>query len=106
MWFNVGVLVALVLMVLAAGLLAMSLFAQLTRPPDQQILTPVVRHDAMGGSSTRHHNTATQHTQHTQQSTTQLPGVNLPVNQLAYFFVALAVAGIVHEFGHAIAAGW
>ncbi|KAJ3318170.1 Membrane-bound transcription factor site-2 protease [Blyttiomyces sp. JEL0837] len=33
-----------------------------------------------------------------------IPGVNLPLHTLGYYFIALAIAGVVHEFGHAIAA--
>lgn len=34
----------------------------------------------------------------------QVPGVNLPVSQLAYFFIAILVSGVIHEFGHGVAA--
>ena len=34
----------------------------------------------------------------------QVPGVNLPVSQLAYFFSAILVSGVIHEFGHGVAA--
>lgn len=34
----------------------------------------------------------------------QVPGVNLPTSQLAYFFIALLLSGIIHELGHAVAA--
>uniref|UniRef100_A0A2K5RC36 Membrane-bound transcription factor site-2 protease n=1 Tax=Cebus imitator TaxID=2715852 RepID=A0A2K5RC36_CEBIM len=33
-----------------------------------------------------------------------VPGINLPVNQLTYFFAAVLVSGVVHEIGHGIAA--
>uniref|UniRef100_A0A3Q3W0C1 Membrane-bound transcription factor site-2 protease n=1 Tax=Mola mola TaxID=94237 RepID=A0A3Q3W0C1_MOLML len=33
-----------------------------------------------------------------------VPGVNLPTSQLAYFFIALLLSGVVHELGHAVAA--
>ncbi|XP_062377534.1 membrane-bound transcription factor site-2 protease isoform X2 [Sardina pilchardus] len=33
-----------------------------------------------------------------------VPGVNLPVSQLAYFFTAILVSGVIHEFGHGVAA--
>ncbi|KAM6953542.1 membrane-bound transcription factor site-2 protease [Aplochiton taeniatus] len=33
-----------------------------------------------------------------------VPGVNLPVSQLAYFFTALLLSGVIHELGHAVAA--
>ncbi|XP_006627811.1 membrane-bound transcription factor site-2 protease isoform X1 [Lepisosteus oculatus] len=33
-----------------------------------------------------------------------VPGVNLPVSQLAYFFIAILISGVIHEFGHGVAA--
>ncbi|KAI8921142.1 peptidase family M50-domain-containing protein [Powellomyces hirtus] len=33
-----------------------------------------------------------------------IPGVNLPLSQLPYYFAALFVSGVIHEFGHALAA--
>eukprot|EP01126_Amoeba_proteus_P045639 TRINITY_DN5124_c0_g1_i10.p1 TRINITY_DN5124_c0_g1~~TRINITY_DN5124_c0_g1_i10.p1 ORF type:complete len:374 (-),score=50.57 TRINITY_DN5124_c0_g1_i10:888-2009(-) len=36
--------------------------------------------------------------------TPMLPGVNIPYSQLMYYFVSLLISGIIHEFGHAIAA--
>ncbi|KAJ1562471.1 Membrane-bound transcription factor site-2 protease [Nowakowskiella sp. JEL0078] len=33
-----------------------------------------------------------------------IPGVNLPVHALGYYFLAMLVSGIFHELGHAIAA--
>ncbi|KAJ3179676.1 Membrane-bound transcription factor site-2 protease [Geranomyces variabilis] len=33
-----------------------------------------------------------------------IPGVNIPLSQLPHYFAALLLAGVVHEFGHAIAA--
>ncbi|CAN9506032.1 unnamed protein product [Ophioblennius macclurei] len=33
-----------------------------------------------------------------------VPGFNLPTSQLAYFFIALLLSGLVHELGHAVAA--
>jgi len=35
-----------------------------------------------------------------------VPGVNLPLSQLGYYFFAIAVSAIVHEAGHGIAAVW
>ncbi|NXD06698.1 MBTP2 protease, partial [Nothocercus nigrocapillus] len=34
----------------------------------------------------------------------QVPGVNLPVSQLAYFFSAILISGVIHEVGHGVAA--
>lgn len=33
-----------------------------------------------------------------------VPGVNLPVSQLAYFFIAILISGVIHEIGHGVAA--
>ncbi|KAJ3156231.1 Membrane-bound transcription factor site-2 protease [Geranomyces michiganensis] len=33
-----------------------------------------------------------------------IPGVNIPLSQLPHYFAALLLAGVVHEFGHAVAA--
>lgn len=34
-----------------------------------------------------------------------LPGINLPLNQIGYYVLALLICSVVHEAGHAIAAG-
>lgn len=36
----------------------------------------------------------------------QMPGINLPASHLLYFLAALAITGIAHEMGHAMAAAW
>ncbi|XP_039210370.1 membrane-bound transcription factor site-2 protease [Crotalus tigris] len=33
-----------------------------------------------------------------------VPGVNLPISQLSYFFTAILISGIIHEVGHGVAA--
>ncbi|XP_030058114.1 membrane-bound transcription factor site-2 protease [Microcaecilia unicolor] len=33
-----------------------------------------------------------------------VPGVNLPVSQLTYFFSAILISGVLHEIGHGVAA--
>ncbi|KFP25098.1 Membrane-bound transcription factor site-2 protease, partial [Colius striatus] len=33
-----------------------------------------------------------------------VPGVNLPVSQLTYFFSAILISGVIHEIGHGVAA--
>lgn len=34
----------------------------------------------------------------------QIPGVNVPSSHIGYYLVALVVSGVLHEFGHGIAA--
>ncbi|XP_045567820.1 membrane-bound transcription factor site-2 protease isoform X6 [Salmo salar] len=52
------------------------------------------------------HQMTSDHPQGANQQTLQVvvPGINLPVSQLAYFFSALLVSGVIHELGHAVAA--
>ncbi|KAJ6667588.1 hypothetical protein lerEdw1_016709 [Lerista edwardsae] len=33
-----------------------------------------------------------------------VPGVNLPISQLSYFFTAILISGVIHEVGHGVAA--
>ena len=33
-----------------------------------------------------------------------VPGVNLPIDDIGYLAIAILLAGILHEIGHAIAA--
>ncbi|CAH2220642.1 membrane-bound transcription factor site-2 protease [Pelobates cultripes] len=33
-----------------------------------------------------------------------VPGVNLPISQLTYFFSAIFISGVIHEIGHGVAA--
>ncbi|XP_053562350.1 membrane-bound transcription factor site-2 protease [Bombina bombina] len=33
-----------------------------------------------------------------------VPGVNLPISQLTYFFSAILISGVIHEVGHGVAA--
>lgn len=74
-WFNMGVLTGLIGQLLSLALLAYNLVDYFrNKPMSEQVLVPV------------------------------LPGVNLPSDQTVYYFLALFLCGIVHEFGHAIAA--
>uniref|UniRef100_A0A3B4EUN5 Membrane-bound transcription factor site-2 protease n=1 Tax=Pundamilia nyererei TaxID=303518 RepID=A0A3B4EUN5_9CICH len=81
MWFNSGLVFGIAAMLGSVVLLIRTLqqtIAQMTtdnpRIGDQQTLQVVV------------------------------PGVNLPTSQLAYFFIALLLSGVIHELGHAVAA--
>jgi S2P endopeptidase len=74
-WFNAGVLFGLLGQVGSIFLLIYTLIDFFrSKPMSEQVLVPVV------------------------------PGVNLPGDQTGYYVFALFVCGIVHEFGHAIAA--
>ena len=74
-WFNFGVVTGLIGQLFSVFLLSYNLIDFFrNKPISQQVLVPV------------------------------LPGVNLPADQTVYYFLALFLCGIVHEFGHAIAA--
>lgn len=74
-WFNFGVIIGVIGQFISLFLLSFTLYDYFQpKPANEQILVPV------------------------------LPGVNLPVNQTLYYFLALFICGIFHELGHAIAA--
>ena len=74
-WFDIGVALGLVLMVTSVLVLVYSLYQALFGNSDSdQVLTPM------------------------------MPGVNIPWNQLMYYFVTLVICGVFHEIGHALAA--
>ncbi|XP_078001511.1 membrane-bound transcription factor site-2 protease-like [Glandiceps talaboti] len=74
-WFTLGIWFGLVAMVSSIAVLIYMLAKTfLQESPAQQVLTPV------------------------------MPGVNLPMSQMFYYFLTLVVCGVLHEFGHAIAA--
>ncbi|CAF0952100.1 unnamed protein product [Brachionus calyciflorus] len=74
-WFNLGVILGMIGQFLSIILLIYTIY-DFFKPKSisKQILVPV------------------------------LPGVNLPSSQIWYYFSALFLCGIVHEFGHAVAA--
>ena len=74
-WFGIGVLVGVLLMMASVGVLIVALYQGLFATANsEKILTPI------------------------------MPGVNIPWNELAYYFVTLVVCGVFHEIGHALAA--
>ncbi len=74
-WFSLGALIGVLLMLLSVMVLGLTLYQAFAAPEGtQQVLTPV------------------------------MPGVNLPWNDIAYYLLTLAVCGVFHEAGHALAA--
>ncbi|KAL6076954.1 Membrane-bound transcription factor site-2 protease [Balamuthia mandrillaris] len=73
LWFDFGVLVSFLALLLSVFILLYNLYWSLAAPEKEQVLTPVI------------------------------PGVNVPSSQVPYYLIALLVSGIIHEFGHAIA---
>ncbi|XP_075930768.1 membrane-bound transcription factor site-2 protease isoform X1 [Petromyzon marinus] len=84
-WFTAGLVFGLAGMVLSVVLLTSNLASML-----RLLLFPA----------------AAQQQQQQQQQVLQVivPGVNLPLSQASYFFLAVLLSGVVHEFGHAVAA--
>ena len=75
LWFNIGVIVGLLLMLTSVVILIYALYQELAGDSkEEQVLTPI------------------------------MPGVNLPWSEVLYYFLTLVVCGIVHEVGHALAA--
>ncbi|XP_028824363.1 membrane-bound transcription factor site-2 protease isoform X2 [Denticeps clupeoides] len=81
LWFGAGMVFGVVSMFGSVALLTRTLLQTLSR----------MSSDTPEGS-------------HEQVLQVVVPGVNLPVGQLAYFFFAILISGVVHEFGHGVAA--
>uniref|UniRef100_A0A8C9Z7X1 Membrane-bound transcription factor site-2 protease n=1 Tax=Sander lucioperca TaxID=283035 RepID=A0A8C9Z7X1_SANLU len=81
LWFNSGLVFGVVAMVGSVVLLTQTL---------QQTLAQMTTDNPRMGSQ--------------QALQVVVPGVNLPTSQLAYFFMALLLSGVIHELGHAVAA--
>ena len=76
-WFDLGVIVGLLLMVSSIFILLFALYQHLIKDgqsKEEQILTPL------------------------------MPGVNLPWSEVHYYFITIIVCGVFHEVGHALAA--
>uniref|UniRef100_A0A3B5AHC1 Membrane-bound transcription factor site-2 protease n=1 Tax=Stegastes partitus TaxID=144197 RepID=A0A3B5AHC1_9TELE len=98
LWFNSGLMFGIVAMVGSVVLLIKTLqqtFAQMTTDNPR-----------IGGQPFISENSAWSGRKSSFWSLMrfQVPGVNLPTSQLAYFFIALLLSGIIHELGHAVAA--
>ncbi|XP_061426372.1 membrane-bound transcription factor site-2 protease [Lethenteron reissneri] len=83
-WFTAGLVFGLAGMVLSVVLLTSNLASML-----RILLFPAP---------------AQQQQQQQQVLQVIVPGVNLPLSQASYFFLAVLLSGVVHEFGHAVAA--
>lgn len=77
LWFDIGVIVGLLLMVMSIVVMVFALYQNLIKgeqSKEKQILTPL------------------------------MPGVNLPWNELTHYFLTIIICGVFHEIGHALAA--
>ncbi|XP_033112702.1 membrane-bound transcription factor site-2 protease-like isoform X2 [Anneissia japonica] len=73
-WFTAGVWFGIAAMLSSIALLIWTLIKSFSVEKKERVLTPV------------------------------MPGVNLPLNQIVYYFAVLFISGVFHEFGHAMAA--
>jgi hypothetical protein len=97
--YALGAVFGFAAMVCSVLLLALNLYWTLKQPDQPAVLTPVVQG----------RNEPLLFQQWTITETyvsvrVQVPGVNVPSSHLAYYMIALAVAGVIHEIGHALAA--
>ena len=76
LWFDLGVLVGLLLMAFAFFIMILTLYQSMVKEElkGEQVLTPL------------------------------MPGVNLPWNEVSYYFFTIIACGVFHEVGHALAA--
>lgn len=77
LWFDIGVVVGMMLMVTSVIVMVLALYRNLiqgNQSNEEQILTPL------------------------------MPGVNLPWNELTHYFLTIIICGVFHEVGHALAA--
>ncbi|XP_028935907.1 membrane-bound transcription factor site-2 protease [Ornithorhynchus anatinus] len=80
-WFNLGMVFGIVAMFGSVLLLGKTLVQTLSQMMAE---TPPAPHDRV--------------------LQVVVPGINLPVSQLTYFFGAILVSGVIHEIGHGVAA--
>ncbi|RMC06377.1 hypothetical protein DUI87_15810 [Hirundo rustica rustica] len=95
LWFSVGMVFGIVAMFGSVILLGKTLLQTLT-----QMLTeaPKAQNDRMLQVVLDFLNNVSW------SSAAWVPGVNLPISQLTYFFSAILISGVIHEVGHGVAA--
>uniref|UniRef100_A0A8C3RSP5 Membrane-bound transcription factor site-2 protease n=1 Tax=Chelydra serpentina TaxID=8475 RepID=A0A8C3RSP5_CHESE len=81
LWFSIGMVFGIVAMFGSVVLLGKTLMQTLTLMITE---APAVQNDRM--------------------LQVVVPGVNLPISQLTYFFTAILISGVIHEVGHGVAA--
>ncbi|NXJ46916.1 MBTP2 protease, partial [Spizaetus tyrannus] len=107
LWFSIGMVFGIVAMFGSVILLGKTLMQTLT-----QMLTeaPKAQNDRMlqvvvsvlsSGLYLRRYKLIVLHEN---SPYSVVPGVNLPVSQLTYFFSAILISGVIHEVGHGVAA--
>uniref|UniRef100_A0A8B9YZN7 Membrane-bound transcription factor site-2 protease n=1 Tax=Buteo japonicus TaxID=224669 RepID=A0A8B9YZN7_9AVES len=102
LWFSIGMVFGIVAMFGSVILLGKTLM---------QTLTQMLTEDGSSFSDSRCLMTSTGkdlgsagNPQQQEECEGTVPGVNLPVSQLTYFFSAILISGVIHEVGHGVAA--
>ncbi|XP_032142007.1 membrane-bound transcription factor site-2 protease isoform X3 [Sapajus apella] len=93
-WFNFGMVFGVIAMFSSFFLLGKTLMQTLAQ----------MMADSPSSYSSSSSSTSSSSLHNEQVLQVVVPGINLPVNQLTYFFAAVLVSGVVHEIGHGIAA--
>ncbi|XP_052862223.1 membrane-bound transcription factor site-2 protease [Anopheles cruzii] len=95
--FNAGVYLSLLLMPFAMVTIIISSFHSANRSP-HSALSRGSMGTASGGSA------GETHSERRVEIDLLIPGVNLPISEIGYYIVALAINSVVHELGHGLAA--
>ncbi|KAF7721831.1 hypothetical protein EC973_004094 [Apophysomyces ossiformis] len=91
-WFTLGALAAVFIMV--AGVIVISMAALKILASIRHILNPPISHQRVKRSMDEEDD---------QVFLPMIPGVTLPMSHLGYYLMALLICGVFHEAGHAIA---
>ena len=104
-WFSLGAIMSIVLMIAAVLLILFNLGHVIFQLVRYSLWSKTFEERVAAAS---HNNDMQQYNGTEFESsfvmTPLLPGINLPLNELGYLLLALALNAFVHEAGHAIAA--
>ncbi|XP_077003290.1 membrane-bound transcription factor site-2 protease-like [Tamandua tetradactyla] len=104
-WFNFGMVFGVIAMFSSFFLLGKTLMQTLGQMMVESPPTSFSSSFTSSSSSSSSPTSSSSFSLHNEQVLqVVIPGVNLPVNQLTYFFAAVLISGVVHEIGHGIAA--
>ncbi|XP_046507391.1 membrane-bound transcription factor site-2 protease-like [Equus quagga] len=106
-WFNFGMVFGVIAMFSSFFLLGKTLMQTLAQmmadsPTSSSSLSSSSFSSPSSSSSSLSSSSSSVHNEQVLQVV--VPGINLPVNQLTYFFAAVLISGVVHEIGHGKAA--
>ena len=112
-WFGLGAVYGIIAMIVAVILISYSsmlsvhhVYLNLSTHQSSIQSNPLPSPPPSANSSTQSENLSTisPSSAHEPVFTAMIPGVNLPISHVAYYFFALLLNAILHESGHALAA--